>query len=1078
MNSDRFSFERLVQIGGMLARRATDSEFLCEIGLDQPVGSADPRELPSLDELIQLLRAFRRRTDESKEVRLALAVAAVNWAYKRAPGEGFRESFSRALLLPHETYTDKLWEGELGRVIERALVTHGSLSGPGSGPYRYVSPILEQAGVTEAAIPAFAGLLHQLERRVHDYTDAASANPVVLDAVEATFGNDARLGRFLRSPGGLRFVRETAHLTTWVKGDEPWLPTAVGFPPGFLVRLLACLRDLRSGVELTRIPVRAQAGDPGGSRPEPNLRLDLSTGKLVLHFPSSDGAEYSISVPKRMNVTAGSLVLGRDLPATEVYAGKTSCRGYESEWLVPGWPPHPEGVALFDESGHRVSVEDVLSSTRGRLVNCVAPATVFDSLSSGFRSIRTAEVTTRREVALGDEQEAAHACVIDTGLKALRVKLAELASVALPTESDQTPAPHGSRDAPSPVPVGTASWAVFSGAVAAFADAAQFQLEGWDAQHAGRFAFVARCVDGRTVELEPRVLGGGRVGVRFRPDESLCAGTLHIEPKGRLRVSRHLPPAQRFVVARGLSVRAPDRLLTAGQAAAIDVLAPHGCQLEILTAGTRLVEKGLESDGDHDRAAFELSRGASRLRLEVPIFRAGLDFGGRGSVLVLDPESLAKPSEGDVAPLLLRGIPHSRVRLLVVDPTLTDPIVVGTFELGETGTNEVDSDALLQAVTDARIMGGRFVIDVGDYQAATQTWFLDSEWATSALVDGVPPTGLPPTISAALAAVESIRQRVDVPEASPQTEWPRTLRLRLASWLDLRHAFEQSEPKPFDSQHSGLARVIHEVRRCVLDVPNIEHATRLLGELTSADAAESLRADGFLLPRWHVVLSQLEAELRRRADGTGVLRAWTTGCRTGEVIEPRPPNSLLFVGRALAGKGSSSSVNWSTVLQSLQTPTLDLAPPWDEVRDALLILCLLRQGHVRKAALHLADVQVTWLAGVRVQLLSLKSLLGNEAWQPASTSVGFDLVSPRPDDALLANALAGGPSDWRAAAPCSWMHAWLGWRASVLGGPGVASREAMLQVGRAALTSLPSSLESERIAAELEADSPENWNAR
>jgi hypothetical protein len=1073
-------FDRLVQIGALLSKRAAETEFLCEIGLDQssPTPSTESNRLPSLDELMQLLRTFRRRVSERPEVRLALAVAAVNWAYKRAPGEGFRESFSRELLNAHEVYTDKLWEHELGQMIESAFVSHGSLPGPGSGPYRYVSPILEQAGVTEASIPAFAILVHQLEGRVSDYTDSERADPLVLEGVEAIFGNDARLGRFLKSPSGLRFVRETAHLTTWVKGDESWIATAVGYPPGFLPRLLDNLNRLRNGVlPAVALPGGWSPGEQARFHPEPSLRLDPSTGSLVLSFPDAIGVAYSVRVPERIEVSSRALVLGRDVSVNDVFAGKATGAGHASDWLVAGWPPHPEPLAVFDRAGRRLSVEQVLAGKHGRLVHLVGSEEVFGQLSSGYRSRRTVEVTSRQELDLGDGHERPHTCLVDVGLEAVRTKLAQLASLVLPAVAEPTPRGMDPNEQLAISTLESSTWGQYAGAVAGFDDSAQFLLDNWNFASDSRFAVFARMDDGRTVELHPTRLTGGRVGVRFAPSDTLCTGSLHVQPKGRLRIGRQLPPPSKFAVAKGLSVSIPDRLLGADEVANVQVSVPDGSRLVALSPYARVVQNGIELRGSADRLSFEVRRGEARLHLEVPVFRASLDYGGQPGVVVLDQGQLATPPESAAA-LVLRGCPRSTVRLLVQDPSFSPSVVVGTFNLGEDGAKELDSEALLNTVTEAGVMGGRFLIEAGPHKVATQTWFLDSEWTTSAVLNECVPTGLPESIGTALSAVASIRHGRAVDEVASHVDWPATLRSRIACWFDLRHALEDTGPRDFKSSHSALAALIHRVRRSLADTPDMAVATRLLSEFTAATPAVVLRADGFLLPRWQQTLSHAEAELRQRADGTGALRSWTNGCRTREIIEPRPPNSLLFIGRALAASNGADRVNWSTMLQALQTPDLDLAPPWNEVRDALLVLCLLRRGHVRSAVAHLDRIHVSWLPGLGAQLESLKGLLGKELWQPCSTAVGLDLVSPRVDDALLATALAGGPSDWAAASPSSWMHAWLGWRASVLGGPGVADREAMLRASRASLDSLPSTLERERIAAELAADSLEDWNGQ
>jgi hypothetical protein len=97
----------------------------------------------------------------SPAYRKCLLVLAVNCMYYKHNEEGFWIHFCNLLNIEDSQQSQK-W---LGEKLEAELLTLGFLPHSRPGPFRFVSPLREQCGITRHEIPGFALLLNRLVER-------------------------------------------------------------------------------------------------------------------------------------------------------------------------------------------------------------------------------------------------------------------------------------------------------------------------------------------------------------------------------------------------------------------------------------------------------------------------------------------------------------------------------------------------------------------------------------------------------------------------------------------------------------------------------------------------------------------------------------------------------------------------------------------------------------------------------------------------------------------------------------------------------------------------------------------------
>lgn len=163
------------------------------------------------EELTQLFRRIRQchSVDECDETRASLAVAAVHAAVHASEEENsYVAVFFRHL---GEAESVQQWNYEYGPAVLRFLVDHfEEIERPGA--FRYVRPILNHAGISYRALPAFAKFLTKLR-------DEAGSGYTRLDYARALKGVSSKFARnFLQEGPGYDFTREA--MQTWERIEQ------------------------------------------------------------------------------------------------------------------------------------------------------------------------------------------------------------------------------------------------------------------------------------------------------------------------------------------------------------------------------------------------------------------------------------------------------------------------------------------------------------------------------------------------------------------------------------------------------------------------------------------------------------------------------------------------------------------------------------------------------------------------------------------------------------------------------------------------------------------------------------------
>ena len=263
-------------------------------------------------------------------------VFSVNCAYYAHDG-GFWEYFCEYLDY-ESTPPNQAW---LGPKIEDSLVSFGFLDQPRNGPFRWVGPLLEQAGVTLRSMHNFAEILRQASKGGWDRLLSLTFyqfRDIVEGLTPGTY-----LGQFLKddSRTGWKFARDVARsISQHERGLVSWkdLQELPGYRPGFWKELKRHLDIETSKPGLTGLQ-RA---------PLPKLIFDPTTQQVQLAFDH----DY---VERRQYLFDGDLVDTSRWPLTYL-------EDFKRSYLVlikredDAWKEHhvrgftlgtPEPVAIF-----------------------------------------------------------------------------------------------------------------------------------------------------------------------------------------------------------------------------------------------------------------------------------------------------------------------------------------------------------------------------------------------------------------------------------------------------------------------------------------------------------------------------------------------------------------------------------------------------------------------------------------------------------------------------------------------------------------------------------------------------------
>lgn len=310
------------------------------------------------EELSQLFRRIRQchSVDQCDETRASLAVAAVHAAVQASEEDNsYVAVFFRHL---GEAENVAQWNYEYGPGILRFLVEHfEEVERPGA--FRYVRPILNHAGISYRALPAFARFLTKLR-------DEAGPGYTRIDYARILKGVSSKFARnFLQEGPGYDFTREA--MQTWERielgiiasHDCSQLP---GYRKNFWSDLLESLNE------------QASPAKRAGWFRSPSEHLDFENRRLVLKFSEA-------GVLKRSYTLSGQVVQFPIEPVVQarVVSGTIVQRsGAVYNWRLEPWRPGDGDWALF-----RPSDGALVAASQPGEVATVAPGDYYLLLAEG-----------------------------------------------------------------------------------------------------------------------------------------------------------------------------------------------------------------------------------------------------------------------------------------------------------------------------------------------------------------------------------------------------------------------------------------------------------------------------------------------------------------------------------------------------------------------------------------------------------------------------------------------------------------------------------------------------------------------
>src|SRR5208337_439062 len=220
------------------------------------------------EELSELFRRIRQchSVDQCDETRASLAVAAVHAAVQASEEDNsYVAVFFRHL---GEAENVAQWNYEYGPGILRFLVEHfEEVERPGA--FRYVRPILNHAGISYRALPAFARFLAKLR-------DEAGPGYTRIDYARILKGVSSKFARnFLQEGPGYDFTREA--MQTWERIERGIIGShECSQLPGYRKKFWP---DLLESLNKQASPPKRE-----GWFPSPSEHLDFENRRLVLKF--------------------------------------------------------------------------------------------------------------------------------------------------------------------------------------------------------------------------------------------------------------------------------------------------------------------------------------------------------------------------------------------------------------------------------------------------------------------------------------------------------------------------------------------------------------------------------------------------------------------------------------------------------------------------------------------------------------------------------------------------------------------------------------------------------------------------
>ncbi|MBM4088175.1 MAG: hypothetical protein FJ276_01905 [Planctomycetes bacterium] len=257
-------------------------------------------------------------------------VLAVNCMYYHHDEQGFWEHFC-----PLIGISDQAW---LGDVIESKLLEFHFLEQPRHGPYKNVTPLRDQCGITRSEIPRFADLLRWMSEQ-YGWDGIRVLDQGRLSSIVSARSPSGHLSGFLKAAQGHAFVRDVARNVSQFQRrilSMEELTTLTGYRSGFFAELF-------EAIGRTPSPPEANLTRP----PPPRLLFLPEFRQVGLCFDPRAVMRGDFRLEGEVVRQTPYLWQSPDDYGTSVAGLRRDSDGEWSNWSVLGWDPTRSPVALF-----------------------------------------------------------------------------------------------------------------------------------------------------------------------------------------------------------------------------------------------------------------------------------------------------------------------------------------------------------------------------------------------------------------------------------------------------------------------------------------------------------------------------------------------------------------------------------------------------------------------------------------------------------------------------------------------------------------------------------------------------------
>lgn len=313
----------LVVLAEEWAKRLKSCEYAGEVAVPEP-------DLPIIAKQLRRELFSPRMTSAYRK---CLLVLAINCMYYKHNEEGFWIHFCSLLDIADNQQS----QNSLGEKLEAELLNLGLLPHSRPGPFRFVSPLREQCGITKHEIPRFALLLNHLTER-HGWDGIRVLEREDFNQKVTSYVQGRHLRQFLLDDQGWYFTRDVARSVSQSQReviDFQELENLHGYRTGFFHELFHALDKTQTLKPVVTKP------------PLPRLAFLPDFRQVVLTFDlrCCNARRYKIN---------GEIVRRNPIPLDSenkfklTINGERLTSGNEWEpWSIAGWVPSRSRVALF-----------------------------------------------------------------------------------------------------------------------------------------------------------------------------------------------------------------------------------------------------------------------------------------------------------------------------------------------------------------------------------------------------------------------------------------------------------------------------------------------------------------------------------------------------------------------------------------------------------------------------------------------------------------------------------------------------------------------------------------------------------